>query len=247
MTPPQATLADRHRSHAWYGWKKQKPDVRDHRFTATQHVLDTLPPNVDLRDQCPPVYDQLAIGSCTANAIAGAFEFVTMKEGIDIRGTPSRLFIYYNERDMEGTTDTDSGAVIRDGFTSVNTLGVCPETEWPYDGTPADRTTHMWPAGAVAAERPPQNCYNDAIKDLATEYMAVQQDLDQMRGCVAAGYPFVVGFQVYESFEKPGPDGDGMLSMPDTSSEKYLDGHAVVSPSNFFFTRHPCLLLETLY
>src|SRR5674536_26691 len=45
----------------------------------------------------------------------------------------SRLFIYYNERVMEGTVGTDSGAMIRDGIKTVNAVGACPESEWPYD------------------------------------------------------------------------------------------------------------------
>ena len=46
---------------------------------------------------------------------------------------PSRLFIYYNERVIEGTVDTDSGAQIRDGIKVVAKQGVPPETDWPYD------------------------------------------------------------------------------------------------------------------
>ena len=46
--------------------------------------------------------------------------------------TPSRLFIYYNERAIEHSVDSDSGAQIRDGIKSVAKQGDCPETEWPY-------------------------------------------------------------------------------------------------------------------
>jgi C1A family cysteine protease len=46
--------------------------------------------------------------------------------------TPSRLFIYYNERVMEHTVSQDAGAQIRDGIKSVNHIGACPETDWPY-------------------------------------------------------------------------------------------------------------------
>ena len=52
------------------------------------------------------MYDQGQIGSCTANAIAAALEFDMMKQS-QAAFTPSRLFIYYNERDMEGTTGSD--------------------------------------------------------------------------------------------------------------------------------------------
>lgn len=45
-----------------------------------------------------PDYDQSALGSCTANAIAGAIEFDQMKQRLADEFTPARLFIYYNER-----------------------------------------------------------------------------------------------------------------------------------------------------
>jgi hypothetical protein len=43
--------------------------------------------------------------------------------------TPSRLFIYYNERVIEGTVAHDAGAQIRDGIKAVAKLGAPPEDE----------------------------------------------------------------------------------------------------------------------
>ena len=135
------------RKTARYGWTPDLPDARDHLFSAPQISLAALPPSADLRSTCPPVYNQEQIGSCTANAIGAAFEFETTKQGLP-DFMPSRLFIYYNERAMEGSVGTDSGAQIRDGVKSVAKLGVCPETEWPYDGTPANSD------GTFPARRP---------------------------------------------------------------------------------------------
>src|SRR5438034_464881 len=58
------------------GWVPDLPDTRDFSFAAPAAALKALPPNIDLRNQCPKeVYDQGRLGSCTANAIAGASEF----------------------------------------------------------------------------------------------------------------------------------------------------------------------------
>src|SRR5919199_2009735 len=115
-----------------YGWTPDLPDGRDLVFAAPPAIVTALPVQVDLRPKCPPVYDQGQLGSCTANAIGAAYEFDVMKQGMpDFR--PSRLFVYYNERVMEGTVDSDSGAMIRDGVKSIAAQGVCPENEWPYD------------------------------------------------------------------------------------------------------------------
>src|ERR1041385_2941961 len=88
------------------GWKPDLPDQRDNAFlySISPKAAKALPPNVDLRAQCPPIYDQGRLGSCTANAIAGAIEFEQKKQQIT-EFTPSRLFIYYNERVMEGTVN----------------------------------------------------------------------------------------------------------------------------------------------
>src|SRR5450631_1098942 len=98
------------RNPQWYGWIPDLPDERDLVYRAPLARIGPLPAKVDLRAGCPPVYDQKQLGSCTANAIAGALEFNQMKQQLADVFVPSRLFIYYNERVIEGTVREDSGA-----------------------------------------------------------------------------------------------------------------------------------------
>jgi C1A family cysteine protease len=210
-----------------YGWVPDLPDARDYLYSARSITLAALPQSADLRSGCPPVYDQGRIGSCTANAIGAAFEFTLKKLNLG-DFMPSRLFIYYNERAMEGHVGFDSGAQIRDGVKSVATLGVCPETDWPYDDTPATSDGGPFPPGAPDGEQPPPKCYAEALNNRATTYRRVTQSLDQMRGCLAAGYPFVFGFTVYESFESQQVASTGVASMPQPN-EQVLGGHAVLA------------------
>ena len=213
-----------------YGWQPDLPDHRDHLYSAPLAKLTAkavLPAKIDLRPQCPPVYNQGQIGSCTANAIAGALEFDRRKQKLK-DFVPSRLFIYYNERAMEHTVGSDAGAQIRDGIKSVNKQGACPESEWPYDDTPADPQTNVWPPDARPAEKPSKSCYTDAKKYTAVTYQRVNRDLSQMKGCLADGYPFVFGFTVYDSFESAVVAKSGVLNMPG-GSEQVVGGHAVVA------------------
>ncbi|MGA9452298.1 MAG: peptidase, partial [Verrucomicrobiia bacterium] len=90
-------------STARYGWLPDLPDHRDHLYAAPVELAAAPPAKIDLRPQCPPVYDQGQLGSCTANAIAAAIQFDRMKQKLAQIFTPSRLFIYYNERAMEHT------------------------------------------------------------------------------------------------------------------------------------------------
>src|SRR5439155_18039799 len=109
------------------GWVRDLPDHRDQLFSVPHAVLSALPKSIDLRPKCPPVYDQGRIGSCTANAIAGAVQFDRLKNAQSPDFVPSRLFIYYNERYIEHDVGYDRGAQLRDGIKSINKLGVCPE------------------------------------------------------------------------------------------------------------------------
>src|SRR4051812_37124468 len=139
-----------------FGWQPDFPDHRDLLFSAPVGVLQQLPPTVDLRPQCPPVYDQMHLGSCTANAIPGAIQFDRLKAAQAPDFVPSRLFIYFNERTMEHSVRFDAGARIRDGIKSVNKLGVCSEDEWPYSdaGHPV-QDGQPFQAGAPAAKKAP--------------------------------------------------------------------------------------------
>ena len=193
-----------------YGWQPDLPDQRDQEYLISAPV--PLPTAVDLRPQCPPVYNQGDLGSCTANAIAAAVDFERGKQGLSFIN-PSRLFIYYNERAIEHTVDSDSGAQIRDGIKSVGKQGVCPETEWPYNT-------------AVFAEKPPRQCYTDSMKARALSYARIPANLNSMLQCLASGRPFVFGFTVYESFESDEVAKTGVVPMPGPG-ETVLGGHAV--------------------
>jgi C1A family cysteine protease len=188
-----------------YTWKPDLPDHRDHLYAA---LGNPLPGKVDLSNRCPPVFDQGQIGSCTGNALSAAVGF--LHTGL----IGSRLFIYYNERAIEGTVRSDSGAVIRDGVKSLGKLGVCDETLWPY-------------VPARFRRKPSAKCYTQAKKHLVSEYVRLQS-LDDMLDCLAAGFPFVFGFTVYEAFESDAVARTGVLNMP-KKGEQVLGGHAVLA------------------
>ena len=200
-----------------YGWRPDKPDQRDHSFTAIMAPA-SLPSFVDLRPQFPAVFNQQQLGSCTANSIAGVVEFDLIKQKILLPGNsymPSRLFIYYNERVLEGTVSQDAGAEIRDGFKTINKQGVCAESEWPYNVN-------------KFAIKPTAQSYTDALKHKAVAYQSINQDLVSMQSCLAGGYPFSFGFTVYDSFESNAVANTGVVPMP-TMLENVLGGHAVAA------------------
>jgi C1A family cysteine protease len=195
-----------------YGWQPDLPDQRDFLYRAPR-LTAPLPAKVDLHAVFPPVYDQGNLGSCTANALAGAIDFERKKQKLAYL-SPSRLFIYYNERALESSVATDSGATLRDGMKTVAAQGACPESMWPYDI-------------AQFATLPGTNCFTAALQHRTLTYTRVAQDLTQMKNCLASGYPFVFGFTVYSSFESDTVAQTGKVPMP-AASESVLGGHACV-------------------
>lgn len=195
-----------------FGWLPDLPDVRDYVVPKlTRAQIRKLKKKVDLRPKMPPILDQGQLGSCTANAIASAFRFVTSKQRRK-DFAPSRLFIYYNERVMLGTINSDSGAYIRDGIKSVNSDGVCREKLWPYNIQDFQI-------------RPSDKAYVEALKHQSLEYRRVERTIEDMKGVLCHGRPFVFGFTVYTSFEKVGETGIATLPEP---GERVMGGHAVL-------------------
>lgn len=208
-----STIENQNINYRKYGWKPSLPDFRDKYLDVTLNPQNKV--SFDLRDKCPKIYNQGKLGSCTANAIAFAYQFDEMKqlENKDEIFVPSRLFIYYNEREMEGTTSSDSGAAIRDGIKTINKIGVCPESLWPYDIS-------------TFTEKPNPKCYQIATKHKSIKYARIKQTLEQLREAITAGYPVVFGFTVYQSFESEEVAKTGIMPMPN-KNERLLGGHAV--------------------
>ncbi len=196
-----------------YGWVPDLPDRRDHMY-ALRNLGQQLPAKVDLHGHCPPVYDQGQLGSCTANALAAAVDFERQRQGLPFM-TPSRLYIYYNERVIEDSVAQDNGAMLRDGMKAVATEGGCPETMWPY-------------IVGQFATKPTPPCYNNGEQHTALQYSRVPQDVTHLKTCLASGDPFVFGFTVYESFESDAVAKTGKVPMP-SQDEQTLGGHAVLA------------------
>ncbi len=217
-----STLAKRHR----YNWIPDLPDHRDFQFIERMGVPGQIPTQVDLRAHCPPVANQGQIGSCTGNAVAGLVEYMELA---DIKGgrsnepevfskiqysNVSRLFIYYNERELSGTTSTDSGSTLRNGMKSIAKWGVCRERVWGYS------SSHV-------LEKPALTAYEEAAQHRIGSYLRIAT-LDAGLRALASGLPFVFGFTVFESFESPQVAKTGVVPLP-TDGDRPLGGHAVMA------------------
>lgn len=200
------------------------PDSRDHCYSPDTTLLRQLPPEINLQDF--PIYDQGRICSCTANALAGAIEYLRIVSQVRPRFIPSRLFIYYNERTIEGSVDYDAGAELRNGIKTLHNTGVCMEREWGYDDTPPANLNEAFPADSPAVKEPSSCCYEEARKYRISCYQRLNQDLTHFKECLASGKPFVFGFATYDSWLN-GKSPATYIPLP-TDDDRYVGGHAVL-------------------
>jgi C1A family cysteine protease len=213
-----------------FGWRAQGP-VRTP-FQPQLFGFQQPPPSVDLRPQMPDVYDQRQIGSCVANALAACIQLVRIKNNAPNNFRPSRLFIYYFGRDLEKSVSTDAGMSIKDGISVIENRGAPSEADWGYDGRAPDSKNQFLP-DSHAIVPPRRDILNKALlhKTTAAIPLSPPPNLDQLKGCLADGYPFIFGFTIYKSFF----DNNKSPPMPVTEvpvppdDDTLIGGHAVVA------------------
>lgn len=195
----------------------------DKRFGIANPTI-VLPDSFSLQSEMPPVWNQLNTSSCTAHAAGAAFEHRLKHMGIEF--TPSRLFLYYNERLLEGDTSQDNGATIRDSMVALQNWGDLNESQWPF------QTDNMF-------KQPPPDVYQQASKNKVITFQAVPQDELSLKHAIFAHNPVCFGINVYRSFESQKVAKSGRVPVPDPKSEQYLGGHAIIlvgwRPGSFLF------------
>ena len=191
-----------------YRVKADRPDWRDLIYAP---VNTTLKETVDMRQWASPVEDQLHLGSCTGQSVVGAYELIINKELPTKFVDLSRLFVYYNARLLEGGTDEDIGAYVRDAVKSVRLYGVCKEQLWPYDIT-------------KFAESPTNESYQEAKTRNIKNYYRVLT-LEDMLDAMNNDHPIVFSLQIYDAFEYL-EFGNCIIPIPPID-ESPIGGHAM--------------------
>jgi len=192
------------------GYRPEKQNSKDKKYSASRDRQ--LPPKVDLRSYMTPVENQGNSNSCTANAMAGAYEYLTNRilgQSADV----SRLFIYYNARELDGDCSQDQGTYLKSCVKVLRKQGACSENTWSFN---LDQIL----------EQPPKQAYAEAANFRVEDAARVEIDLHTMQSCLAEGYPFAFGLQLFSSFQQAG--STGLVPMPDPDNEKHDGGHAML-------------------
>lgn len=193
-----------------HGWNRQAPDPRDRFFFA--RPVTSVPAFAAVDFSRVPLLNQGQEGSCGPNAMEELIYCDQVQQGLPLVGA-SRLFGYWWTRFLMGDTAHDTGVDNRTLCKAYATYGFLPEASDPYDDSPASMVRK--PTDAMCAA---------AMPNRITDYAAVVQGLGQMKGTLAAGKPFLFGFEVFPQIDSDQAAANGILTMPKGTS---IGGHDV--------------------
>lgn len=193
-----------------YGWRPDVPDVRDLKYGAHHvvHAASALPAKVSIRSGMSPVRDQGQLGACTGFSTCAAVEYLIPGKVM------SPLFVYWNERSLEGTIASDAGAEIRDGIKVLNQIGAALEAKCRY----SDNASKF-------KRKPGATAFTDAAKRKLATYLRCNSRVEVM-SALATKKPVVIGFSCYASLETAEVDKTGIVPLP-KKGERMIGGHAI--------------------
>lgn len=210
------------------GYRFSAEKLQNRKAYSATNTFSKLPPKVDLRPHMTGIENQDQTNSCVANAVAGAYEYL-VKEHTQRDYDVSRMFIYYNARDIGGI-DGDNGSVIADAIEGLRQHGACAEETWPFE------------LSEVNSE-PSTEAYDEAGQFVVEDMQLVPMDLNAWKSALAEGYPIVFGISLYESFDKQRKRGVVPLPTPNEVSRASHGGHAMLcvgysDPDKVFIVRN---------
>lgn len=197
-----------------FGWKKDPYNNKDFKFSQLKPRLASLSNSTEyIIPETTPVYDQLSLQSCVANATANALEIlINLKDKKII--SLSRLFVYWNARVYTKETDKDEGTYIRNAFDSLRKLGVCLESVCNYD------------SNRVFAQ-PTLDAYRQGDDNTLTSFYRInssdKQRIEDIETAIRANHPVVFGTAVSKEFQNY--NGNTKVWSPPDS---YIGYHAML-------------------
>lgn len=230
------------------GWLAPQPDLRDYtpaskQITSFNKKLNFTPQpqarirqpaetksrprsesgnagQIDLREYCSPIENQLDLGACTAHAASGIVEYFE-KRAFGKHIDASRLFLYKTTRNLMQVSG-DTGAWLRETMGALVLCGVPDEKYWPYKVKDFDKE----PTGFVYALAENYSTVKYFCHDPQGFDTPAPAVLDSVKKYLGAGIPSMFGFWGFESFEDSDQPGD--IPYP-CKGENAQWGHAVMA------------------
>lgn len=121
------------------GWLPDEPAATDMSFDYFRSNIAATGDSEIIIPEYTPISNQGRAGSCVANSCADMLEMLLGVERVEARRPVgeipqlSRLFLYWVARATHKAQHKDEGTFIRAAATQLMTIGIPPETCWPYD------------------------------------------------------------------------------------------------------------------
>lgn len=191
-------------------------DKRDFIFSGAVSGITELPKKFNYLNYVGEIENQSSTGSCVANATSSSLELLSLRNGIN--ADYSRLFLYYNLRDLYSELKgKDNGAYLRDGFKVVNKLGIPEEKYWDFIVSNVNVT-------------PSDESYSKALENKVTSYERILLDkncLTNLKTAVVNGYPIIIAVQLDKSFYNMNKTFETQNYSGTNKSEDIIGSHAM--------------------
>lgn len=188
------------------GRKDPSPDRlgRDFLYGASREAAAkaALPGSVDLRKiSTAPIEDQLTTQACGGFAGAALMSFLYPLMNF------SAAQVYYEARRLAGDELRDAGVETRNVLKALQKTGAILNDAWPFR---ADKIFLKPPPGPTTFQ---------------IGSYAMLTGAREMLECLAAGFPFILGFKMPASLENDVTDRLGILQLPDLATDRLIGGH----------------------
>jgi C1A family cysteine protease len=125
----------------------------------------------------------------------------------------------------------DDGTYIHDAIEALAEFGCCKEQLFPFVLSNLNR-------------EPPAECYAEAKNYRIKAGMQLTGDLNEMKACLAEGYPFIFSLALYESFLSAETNG-GHVPVPvidDELQDTLIGSHAMLAAG--YSDRSKCFIVR---
>lgn len=214
-----------------FGWKPSLP-TRAKKYSCTFESMTSkpLPEKVDLSPLCSPIEDQGSHGSCVGHGTCGMLEYLELwelraklpvgakaPEVFDSTFDPiSRLFVYNNARLYDGNPlSQDNGTQISSAIHVIKNQGLCRESQFAY----TDENVLF---------SPPDEAYLEGLHHKAVwDYKLDNRNLNELKQCLAWGYPIIFGMTCYDSMMTQQVAETGDIPYP-SNGDSPVGGHCML-------------------
>ena len=195
------------------GWKPSSADPRDYKFSLPSSPRGDLPTKVDLKHKIRQIFKQ-DYNDCVANGSSNLISSLDYNTKY-LRYTPSRLYVYYNARQIDGNQYFDEGTSIRNAMKCLAKDSFISEESYKYI------QDHVF-------MRPPMPVYEEARsnKVYIKCYKNIDNNLINLKYVLSQGNIIIFGALLFESFVNL--DKNFKCPDPNPSIEKTLGGHCML-------------------